>query len=192
VLDERCASLRKTAGSLRDSRRSLHGRVLAYLQSPSDVAVSREHMLSQTRTLSDLDASIDEWAAKLEAAEARRTLIRQKLLQHAASVLSLSLEPGHADDEQTPPTSPERAAPPDVPTAGAEQAAAAEGAVAPDAQAPSPRPVDRRASDAESIKIYADSGVAGLLASIDQEIEMLDQQMHDRQAERLLGAVRMG
>ncbi len=46
-------------------------------------------MLEQEEALAKLDASIDDWATKLEQAENRRTSVRQKLLEHvaAASIL---------------------------------------------------------------------------------------------------------
>lgn len=48
-------------------------------------------MLKQQEALSELDVCIDEWVTKLERAEDRRTLIRQKLLEHIAAAAILPL-----------------------------------------------------------------------------------------------------
>jgi hypothetical protein len=46
-------------------------------------------MLKQEEALAELDASIDDWVAKLEQAENRRTRVRQKLLEHVAAAAML-------------------------------------------------------------------------------------------------------
>jgi hypothetical protein len=46
-------------------------------------------MLKQEEALAELDASIDDWVAKLEQAENRRTRVRQKLLEHVAAAATL-------------------------------------------------------------------------------------------------------
>jgi len=51
-------------------------------------------MLKQEEALAELDASIDDWVAKLEQAENRRTRVRQKLLEHVAAAATLSVTPG--------------------------------------------------------------------------------------------------
>ena len=146
-LDERCEYLRKTHNSLRDGRRELHARMIAYLKSPRLAKFSLESMLRQETALAELDRSIDEWVVKLEYAENRRSRVRQKLLEHVAAALIIPMpktpSSGHFVDEQTPPRSPEKEE--------------------------SPRATDR--SEVESIKIYAGSEVYALLADIEQEIE---------------------
>ena len=107
-------------------------------------------MLKQELALTELDASIEEWRTKLERAEERRSQIQIKMLEHIAAAVTLKV-PGSPNryamqEEQTPPRSPEK--------------------------------VDRSFSterrDVESIRVYADSGVAALLASIEQEIDMME------------------
>jgi hypothetical protein len=46
-------------------------------------------MLKQEEALAELDTSIDDWVAKLEKAENRRTRVRQKLLEHVAAAATL-------------------------------------------------------------------------------------------------------
>ncbi|KAG6009052.1 hypothetical protein E4U21_003383 [Claviceps maximensis] len=84
-LDERTDYLRRTQTSLRAGRRSLHSRICQYLRSPRVAQFSQYSMLKQEESLADLDASIDEWTAKLDQAENRRTRVRQKLLEHVAA-----------------------------------------------------------------------------------------------------------
>ncbi|KAF4125756.1 hypothetical protein GMORB2_1001 [Geosmithia morbida] len=84
-LDERTEYLRRTYNSLRSGRRNLQGRICQFLRSPRVAKFSPESMLKQEEALAELDASIDDWANKLEMAENRRTRVRQKLLEHVAA-----------------------------------------------------------------------------------------------------------
>lgn len=119
--------------------------MITYLRSPRMANFSRESILKQEEALAELDVSIDDWVAKLEAAEERRTTIRQKLLQHVAAALTLQTtgvsRPAYSE-EATPPVSPEKA----------------------DEYFTSKR------KDVQSIKIYAGEGVTALLAEIEREI----------------------
>ncbi|KAI9718281.1 MAG: hypothetical protein M1812_004271 [Candelaria pacifica] len=147
ALDERCDYLRKTHNSLRAGRRSLHGRMIAYLKTPRVAVFTRESLLKQEEALAELDLSIDDWVSKLEKAENRRTRIRQKLLEHVAAASTLGLGERRkqwrpTQEEQTPPRSPEKAT----------------------TQFKSER------QDVQSIKIYADSDVYALLEDVEQEI----------------------
>lgn len=107
---------------------------------------SCESVLRQEEALAELDQSIDDWVSKLEYAENRRSLIRQKLLEHLAATLTVKTvengQPQRVNEVQTPPTSPEK--------------------------------IDNNHHDArrdvQSIKVYADSGVAALLSAIENEI----------------------
>ena len=106
--------------------------------------------MKQELALSELDASIEEWRSKLERADERRNQIQIKLVEHIAAVQTLKL-PGSprrftTHEEQTPPRSPERA----------------------------DRSLSTERRDVESIRVYADSGVAELLASIEQEIILIE------------------
>ena len=145
LVEERCEYLQSTHKSLRQGRRNLHSRMITYLRSPRMANFSRESILKQEEALAELDTSIDEWLAKLETAEERRTTIRQKLLQHVAAALTLQTvgvtRPLHFE-EATPPVSPEKAE--DY--------------------------FSSRRKDVQSIRIYADEGVAALLAEIEREI----------------------
>ena len=100
-LDERCEYLRRTLNSLRMGRRGLHTRMVAYLKSPRMAKFSRESMLKQEEALGELDGSIDDWVAKLDRAESRRTRIRQKLLEHVAATLSLKPVEANVDGQSS-------------------------------------------------------------------------------------------
>lgn len=110
---------------------------------------SRESILKQEEALADIDDAIDDWIRKSEQAENRRTRVRQKLLEHVAAALTLRpsgpLKSPNILYEQTPPESPEHH----------------EDLLA-----------DHR-REVQSIKIYADAGVAALVAEIDEEIEYI-------------------
>lgn len=54
---------------------------------------NHESMLRQEEALGELDASIDDWVAKVEKADNRRTRIRQKLLEHVAAAAILPTAP---------------------------------------------------------------------------------------------------
>lgn len=93
-LDERTEYLRRTYTSLRAGRRNLHARICQYLRSPRTAKFSHDAILKQEEALAELDASIDDWVAKLEQAENRRTRVRQKLLEHVAAAATLSVNHG--------------------------------------------------------------------------------------------------
>ena len=149
-LDDRCEYLQRTYQSLRQGRKSLHERMISYLKSPHMTNFSRESILKQEETLADIDNSIDDWIRKSEQAENRRSRVRQKLLEHVAA--ALTLRPNtmtgsrHVSEQHTPPESPEQ-------------------------EDQFPRDERQRV---QSIKIYADAGVAALLAEIDQEIGSME------------------
>ena len=150
LLDERCDYLHSTHKSLRQGRKNLHTRMITYLRSPRMANFSRESILRQEEALAELDVSIDEWVAKLEAAEERRTTIRQKLLEHVAAALTLRTNvvsrPPYLD-EATPPVSPEKEE--DF--------------------------LSNARKDVQSIRIYADEGVTALLAEIEKEIDNISE-----------------
>jgi hypothetical protein len=126
----------------------MHDRLREYLNS-SDTKLSRERIKKYQSAISGLDNSIDDWTRTLEQADERKRKIQTLLLENVAAVLMLGLH-GKPRDEAaiipTPPRSPRRA----------------------------DRSFDPEKSDAETIKIYADSGVASLLASIERELDMMD------------------
>lgn len=125
--------------------------MILYLKTPQLTKFSRESILKQEEALAELDVSIDEWVSKLERAEDRRNQIQQKLLQHYAAASNLPTNQtaqsiGATETTLTPPMSPENSE--DV--------------------------YSRQRHDVQSIKIYADSGVAALLSAIEQEIDLVD------------------
>ena len=159
LLEERCEYLRRTHTSLREGRRNLHARMVDSLRSPHAATFSIANTIKQQEALIELDDSIDDWVAKLEVADQRRAKIQQKLLEHIAATLTLKQESfpqrHSATEEHTPPRSPEKHTPPR-----------------------SPEKIDRSFSserrDVESIRVYADSGVAALLAEIEREIDLME------------------
>ena len=146
-LDERCQYLQIFHASLREGKCDLHDRIVGVLKSPRTATFSREHLIKQEEALLDLDISINEWLMKLNAAESRRQKVQRKLLEHTAAIIHMTGPSSPCDgvsgNQQTPPRSPQRI---DF--------------------SPERRGV-------ESIRVYADSGVASLLASIEQEIDVL-------------------
>ncbi|KAI4273088.1 MAG: hypothetical protein L6R38_006439 [Xanthoria sp. 2 TBL-2021] len=145
-LDDRCEYLQRTYQSLRQGRKSLHERMISYLKSPHMTSFSRENVLKQEETLADIDNSIDDWIRKSEQAENRRSRVRQKLLEHVAAALTLRPNAREFPEQHTPPESPEQ-------------------------EDQFPRNERHRV---QSIKIYADAGVAALLAEIEQEIGSME------------------
>ncbi|RDW92400.1 hypothetical protein BP5796_01794 [Coleophoma crateriformis] len=176
ALDERCDYLRKTHKSLRSGRRNLHERICSYLRSPRVARFSYESILKQEEALAELDSSIDDWVAKLEYAENRRTRIRQKLLEHVAAALILP------PSEEEPPCSPFPACtintPPRSPTKSLSPQRLAE-----PIKASTPEPIHRKdvhsVASMASIKIYADSDVYALLADVEEEISRMGEQSED-------------
>jgi hypothetical protein len=194
ALDERCEYLRKTHRSLRSGRRNLHDRICTYLRSPRVAKFSHDSMLKQEEALSELDSSIDDWVAKLEQAENRRTRVRQKLLEHVAA--ALIMQPvveqergGHVVEEEkhvvqmalamaiapngenTPPRSPTKGQSPERLDRVVEEVKVTS-------------PESRRGGrDVESIRIYADSDLSALLADVEEEINRMGEQggMHERE-----------
>lgn len=126
--------------------------MISILNSPKTAQFSRDNIVQQEQTLADLDSQINEWYDKLEQAEDRRQRIRQKLMEHTAAILLVNtpatpLGQRHGGREHTPPRSPDRGI-----------------------TSPSDRSFSTERRDVESIRVYADSGVASLLASIETEI----------------------
>ena len=156
LLEQRCAYLRRTYSSLKEGRRDLHARMIDYLQSPRTASFSRENMLKQELALVELDESIDEWLNKLEEAEARKMLIRKKLLEHTAA--TLTVKPLIVKRPLSP--SPEEH--PDCMK------------IKPQSIRYSNRSFSIERRDVESIRVYADLGVASLLADIEREIATVE------------------
>jgi hypothetical protein len=187
-LDERCEYLRKTLRNLTSGRRNLQERICMYLRSPRLAQFSHEALLKQEEALSELNASIDDWIAKRERAENRRTRVRQKLLEHVAAALMLepqtppeketmvetSMQDIQMRGQYTPPHSPTKS---NSPTP-----------LAAPLEASTPEPIAR--ADVESIRIYADSDMFALLADVEDEINRIGEEqerdMNDQARERSL------
>lgn len=118
--------------------------------------------MKQEAALSEIDESVDEWTMKLDTAMNRKQMLQTKLSEHVAAILAMPIQfgdSGRLSEEQTPPRSPERKIV----------------EVATDEMVEEHPSTGREERDVESIRIYADSGVASLLRSIEQEIDMMDQ-----------------
>ncbi|KAL2758071.1 hypothetical protein ACRALDRAFT_2025732 [Sodiomyces alcalophilus JCM 7366] len=200
-LDDRTEYLRRTYSSLRAGRRNLHSRICQYLRSPRVAKFSTDAMLRQEESLADLDASIDDWMNKLEQAEHRRSLVRQKLLEHVAAAVTLATPDTAAAASEslqqamglrapamamaglgnisTPPRSPTKtscASSRNNSSSPSPQRAAATAHV-PSTIFEQPLVEEaeaaRRLTDTESIRIYADSDVYALLADVEDEISKM-------------------
>ncbi|TPX21674.1 hypothetical protein DIZ76_015636 [Coccidioides immitis] len=147
ALQKRCDYLRETYNSLRAGRHSLHQRMILYLKSPRVSKFSREGILKQEEALFELDRSIDEWYSKLENAEQRRALVRQKLLEHLAA--TLVLRESHPEP------------------AGTEKKTHVDNSHNTHNQHKTAR------KDVESIKIYADAEIQALFANIEKDMERM-------------------
>lgn len=202
-LDEKAEYLRKTYNSLRAGRRSLHSRICQYLRSPHRGArFSPEPLLRQEEALAELDASIDDWVAKLERAENRRTRVRQKLLEHiaAAAILSVGRETPSPvqvqlpviQDIATPPRSPvkstftsrpDSASPPplrvvaQVPSMIFELPAVEEAEEEDKDKDGLARKSTVKSSAGESIRIYAGDELFALLTDVEDEIYKMNNAM---------------
>lgn len=121
--------------------------MILYLKSPRVSKFSREGILKQEEALFELDRSIDEWYSKLENAEQRRTLVRQKLLEHLAATLVLrESKPDPLILENRTYRDPSRKVHKSPKTAR---------------------------KDVESIKIYADAEIQALFANIEKDMERM-------------------
>jgi hypothetical protein len=123
----------------------MHEKMREYLNSPRE-KLSRERIKTHQSAISELDNSIDDWTRTLEQADERKSKVQTLLLEHVAAVLTLKLPGNSRDEAPTPPRSP--------------------GLV--------DRSYSSERRELETIRIYADSGVASLLASIERELEMMD------------------
>ena len=148
LLNERCSYLRSSHRSLCKGRKNLHTQMITYLESPRMAKFSRHSILKQKEAFAKLNVSIDDWICKLEAAEERRTRIRQKLLEHIAAAVTLQTGGQSTRNEIPHPTLP----------------------VSPENEDDF---ISTERRDVQSIKIYADEGVAALLAKIEKEIDFM-------------------
>ncbi|KAI9743971.1 MAG: hypothetical protein M1818_002705 [Claussenomyces sp. TS43310] len=186
ALDERCKYLRKTHASFRSGRRNLHEGICNYLRFQPLAGFSHDIFLKQEEALAELDLSIDVLMEKLERAEKRLARVRQKLLEHFAAVLTLPVTAavsapdstrkergatgtsrdvlGHRD-EDTPPCSPKNLHCPVI--------------------RPKRKPLRTNNThhpptrsnfdqlSPESVHIYFESDVQGLLAEVEEEMDRM-------------------
>jgi hypothetical protein len=128
-----------------------------YLRPPHLAQFSAKSLLKQEEALSELDMSIDNWIARRERAENRRTRVRQKLLEHIAA--PLILEPQVRVEDETKVENPIQViqirgqyTPPQTPKMSNSQTP-----FTATFQASTPEPTVR--ADVESIRIDADSDI---------------------------------
>lgn len=88
-LDECRKRYRNTYRALRDSKKILHARFIAYLRSSHNINVSLGSILKHEEALAKVDQSIDEWLGKIEDVDTRRNIASQRLVEHTAAVLAL-------------------------------------------------------------------------------------------------------
>lgn len=162
ALTPRADRLHYTLKSLRTARTTLQDRVAIYLANTNG-PISRDHLSRQQGALRELDLRIDERISSIDELEARRNLLQRKALEHAAAVLVVEVAP-REHGLTTPPRSPERR------SERSRESNIQHGA---ESEATQGRGSHRR-QEVESIRVYADSGVASLLASIETEIGMMD------------------
>lgn len=111
---------------------------------------SHDSILRQEEALAELDKSIDDWVMKLEQAVSRRAQVHQRLLEHIAAALTLT-PTGNPESQQVANDIRSSINPPKF-----EDGCKSE------------------RYDVQSIKVYADSAVAALLAEIEQDIGMME------------------
>lgn len=111
---------------------------------------SHDRILRQEEALAELDKSIDDWVMKLEQAVTRRAQVHQRLLEHIAAALTLT-PTGRPESQQVIDDIRSSINPPEL-----ENSCKSE------------------RHHVQSIKVYADSAVAALLAEIEQDIGMME------------------
>lgn len=146
LLDKRCSYLQNMLRLLRRGRRNLHIRMISHFELGGIMRCPRDSILRQEEALAELDVAIDVWVSKVEAAEERRTRIRQILLGHTTAAVTLQTGARVDIENEKTPTSPEAEDVDDDDSISTER------------------------HYAQSIEIYADEGVAALLAGIEKEI----------------------
>lgn len=166
-MDENCDQLQHTISGLKEARKATFLSLKLYLDSPSDATGMRDYVTKQTKTLNNLDTQIDEWQEKLDIVSDRKLTIQSKVWEHMAAILAAVSATGELGrtEEHTPPRSPERGIQED--NIMDDAASATRG-------------------DVESITIYADSGVASLLRSIEEELDVIDQSRYGDEEEMMI------
>lgn len=170
ALDESYISIQRTISELKESRKAAYLSMKSYLESSSSSSPSgnttsiRDHFMKQTKALYELDTQLDALQSKLDSAAERRLTIQSKVWEHLTAILTATTLVGGVgrSEEYTPPRSPERFTGRRLSDAAIQEE---EDAI----YNSSPR------NDIESITIFADSGVANLLRSIEEELDVIDQ-----------------
>ena len=193
LLDEQCDQIGHAIIGLKQARRQAHHSLKLHLEAPGVGIFTRNEIMKQTKKLNDLDLEIDELQLKLDSATDRKLAIQSKVWEHLAAVLTaVSLAA-----ERTPPRSPERVVESGgentlhkVQRRSLEDEPILEDGIMNDNDggqisladagtgAASFGTKSRSDADVESITIYADSGVASLLRSIEEELDVIDQSRH--------------
>ena len=167
-MDESCISIQLTVSELKESRKAAYLSMKLYLESSAGTNTNsvRDHLMKQTKALYDLDTQLDNLQSRLDIAAERRLIIQSKVWEHLTAILTatnLVEELDARPEEYTPPRSPERM----MTSRRLSETTFQEGFVR-----SSPR------DDIESITVFADSGVANLLRSIEEELDVIDQSRH--------------
>lgn len=166
-MDEDCISIQQTISELKESRQATYLSMKSYLESSTvgSTTFIRDHCMEQTKALYDLDTQLDDQQNKLDVSGDRRLIIQSKVWEHLTAILTTTnlVEEIRRPREYTPPRSPERI------MIGRRLS---EASIQEDLSKGSPR------NDIESITIFADSGVANLLRSIEEELDVIDQSRH--------------
>lgn len=129
--------------------------------------------------MAELDIAIDDWVSKLEQAEHRRWKIEQKLLEHVAATLTIVdptvIKAGNNNttrapqqrrmlkENRTPPTTPQ------------EPILTDESLGVCNSSSNSHSHSHSETENLQTVRVYADTGVAVLLSAIEDEILLMQQ-----------------
>lgn len=176
LLEERVQYLRHTYASLRAGRKGLRERVLAYLRSPRLSKACAGSIIRQEEVLAELDIAIDDWVSKLEQAEHRRWKIQQKLLEHVAATLtvvdSTVINAGTNKNTQALQRNKVLKEKQTLPTTSQEPILTDESLRACDSNS-SHSHSHSETDNLQTVRVYADTGVAVLLSAIEDEILLM-------------------
>lgn len=176
LLEERVQYIRHTYASLRAGRKGLREQVLAYLRSPRLSKACAGSIIRQEEVLAELDIAIDDRVLKLEQAEHRRWKIQQKLLEHVAATLTVVDSTGiNARTNNNTRALQPRKVPKEkqtLPTTSSEPILTDESLRACNISS-SHSHSRSETENYQTVRVYADTGVAVLLSAIEEEILLM-------------------
>lgn len=148
--------------------------MLAYLRSPRLSKACAGSIIRQEEVLAELDIAIDDWVSKLEQAEHRRWKIQQKLLEHVAATLtvvdSTSINAGPTTNTRALQRSKVLKEKQTLPTTPQEPILTDESLRACDSSSSHSY---SETENLQTVRVYADTGVAVLLSAIEDEILLM-------------------